>query len=109
MREERSTAREPWQDGDPDAWKAARGEPRAPECARHRAELRAAVAQHACERREAGASVERVLAEIDGLVQRAERFDASTEELAVLLGQVRLWGLDAYFDEPEMRNAPRFY
>lgn len=73
------------------------------------AELRAAVARHAADRRAEGARLDQVLVEIADLVELAERLEAAPDELGVLLGQVRLWSLAAYVDEPELRDVPRFY
>lgn len=73
------------------------------------AELEAAVARHAAERRAEGASLEQVLAEVAGLVELAKRLEGSPGELGVLLGRVRLWSLAAYVDVPELRHVPRFY
>ena len=71
--------------------------------------LRAAVAGHVAARRTDGVPLERVLGEVSGLVARAELLEGSSDELGILLTQVRRWSLDAYFDEPELQNAPRFY
>jgi hypothetical protein len=53
--------------------------------------------------------VDRVLSEVSRLVEQAELLEGSPDELGVLMGQVRRWSLDAYFDEPEVRNAPLLY
>jgi uncharacterized protein (DUF2342 family) len=67
------------------------------------------VTDHACARRAEGAPVERVLAEVDGLARRVERLEGSPDGVRLLMRRVRLWSLAAYVDEPELRNAPRFY
>ncbi len=81
----------------------------APELLGPLAQLRSAVTHHVCGRRADGVPLERVLAELSGLVERAELLEGSPDELGVLLGQVRRWSLDAYYDEPALQNAPRFY
>jgi hypothetical protein len=71
--------------------------------------LRAAVTELAGRRRAEGAALEDVVAEVDGLVARAEALAGSPDELGILLRQVRRWSLEAYLDEPALQNVPRFY
>ena len=73
------------------------------------ARLQASIAVYADERRVAGASLDRVLAEVRALVHDAERAEGWPDELGVLAGRVARWATEAYLDEPGLRNVPRFY
>jgi hypothetical protein len=72
------------------------------------AHLRSAITHHVGRRRAEGAALHEVLAEVSALVGRAELLEGWSDELGLLLGQVWRWTLDAYPDEPELPNAPRF-
>ncbi|HYF24431.1 MAG TPA: hypothetical protein VD931_01690 [Baekduia sp.] len=50
-----------------------------------------------------------MLAETADLAEREVRLGDPSVEPGLLARQVRLWSLDAYLDEPALRNAPRFY
>lgn len=77
--------------------------------ARHLTALRDVVTTQASARRAEGRPLEWVLTEMQGLVRRAERLEGWPDELGVLVGQVRLWTVAGYAEEPELRNVPRFY
>ena len=85
------------------------GEPRSSGPVGRLTALRDLVTSHVRVRRAEGAAVACVLAEMEALVECAERLEGSPDELGVLVGQVRLWTIAAYAEEPELRNAPRFY
>ena len=81
----------------------------APTLAASLAHLHSAVARHVVGQRDAGVPLERVLTEVNDLVDRAELLEQAPDELGVLLAHVRRWSLDAYLDEPALQNAPLFY
>ena len=86
-----------------------RAEQPAPERTRGFGQLRSTIRDHASGRRADGAPIERVLAETADLAEREVRLGDPSVEPGLLARQVRLWSLDAYLDEPALRNAPRFY
>lgn len=90
-----------WDDDPADAAPAA--------LVRHLTALRDTVTDHASARRDAGAPIDRTIAELRALVEHAEHLEGQPDELGVLLGQVRLWTVAAYAEEPGLRNVPRFY
>ena len=93
-----------------DAQQAPRpGKPRSAELVGRLTALRDLVTDHARARRAEGVAVGCVLGEMESLVARAERLEGWPDEVGVLLGQVRLWTVAAYAEEPELQNAPRFY
>ena len=87
----------------------AGGEARSPDLNGFLATLRSTVTSHACLRRAEGVSAEGVLTEISALLCRAELAEGWPDELGVLTAQVRRWSLEAYLDDPALRNVPRFY
>jgi hypothetical protein len=63
--------------------------------------LRLAVARYACDRRAAGAPIERVLPEVKGLVRDAAAYDGWYDPAEALMQQVVGWTITAYYDKPE--------
>ena len=73
------------------------------------AQLHATISAYVRERRAADVALDRVLREVRDLVRDAELLEGRPDELGVLMGQVVRWTIAAYFDDPELRNVPRFY
>jgi hypothetical protein len=80
-----------------------------PELVRLLATLRARVVRHVAERRAAGASPERIVAEVRCLTREAESCEGWRDPSDTLLRQVVRWSIEAYYDEPELQHVPRFY
>ena len=80
-----------------------------PELVRLLAHLRSAVTRYTHERRDAGAPVERVVPEVKGLVREATACERWCDPADTLTAQVVRWAIAAYYDDPEMVHAPRFY
>lgn len=81
----------------------------APDMVGQVARLRAVIAAYVAERRTAGAGLERVLPEVRDIVRDAELAEGWPDELGVLMAQVVRWTIEAYVDDPELRDVPRFY
>jgi hypothetical protein len=62
--------------------------------------LRMAVARYVCDRRVAGAPVERVLPEVKALVREAVAYEGWHDAAEALLRQVVGWTIATYYDAP---------
>jgi hypothetical protein len=62
--------------------------------------LRTVVACYVCDRRRAGAPIERVLPEVKGLVRAAVAHEGWHEPAAALMRHVVGWTIAAYYDAP---------
>jgi hypothetical protein len=80
-----------------------------PELVRLLAHLRSAVTRYAQERRDAGAAVERIVPEVKCLVREAASCEGWFDPGDSLMAQVVRWTIMAYYDQPELAHAPRFY
>jgi hypothetical protein len=61
-----------------------------------------------CVLRDEGCSVERVLAQVQGLVREAAALDGM-EPVDRLTHHVVRWTIETYYDRPELRGSPQFY
>jgi hypothetical protein len=68
--------------------------------------LRTAVARYVCERRRAGAPIERVLPEVKGLVREASAHEGWHDRAATLMEQVVGWTIATYYGPPEQPREP---
>jgi hypothetical protein len=94
-------------------WRARDGEPEgdaAPslELVRLLDHLRTALTAFVCVLRDEGCSVERVLAQVQGLVREAAALDG-VEPVDRLTHHVVRWTIETYYDRPELRGSPQFY
>jgi len=71
--------------------------------------LHATVVQHVSARRDAGVPVERVLVEAKGLARRVSVRRKTVPTDDGVMTRVVGWTITAYFDDPALRNVPRFY
>ena len=70
--------------------------------------LRTALATFVGAQRDEGRPVERVLAQVQGLVREAALLDGF-EPMDRLTHHVVRWTIQTYYDRPELRGAPQFY
>jgi len=71
--------------------------------------LHETVVQHVSARRDAGVPVERVLVEAKGLARRVNVRRKAVPTDDGVMTRVVGWTITAYFDDPALRNVPRFY
>jgi hypothetical protein len=71
--------------------------------------LRTTLTRYAGDRRDAGAPVERVIAEVKGLVWQAAALEGWGDPTSALMAQAVRWTISAYYDEPALQHVPRFY
>jgi hypothetical protein len=87
----------------------AEGEAASPELVGLLAHLQSTVVRYVHERRAEGAAVERVIPEIKELVREAASHEGWVDPAGALTAQVVRWAIEAYYDQPELAHAPRFY
>ena len=95
----------PWRRRDDDA--DAEGAPSL-ELVRLLDHLRTALTAFVCVLRDEGCPVERVLAQVQGLVREAAALDG-VEPVDRLTHHVVRWTIETYYDRPELRGSPQFY
>jgi hypothetical protein len=69
--------------------------------------LRLAVGRHVCDRRQAGAPIERVLPEVKGLVREAAAREGCHDPADALMQQVVGWTITAFYDALVPRHPSR--
>jgi hypothetical protein len=72
-------------------------------------EAQAHVVRYVSRRRNEGASIERLQAELHLLVRDATSYDGRLDRTETLTQAVVRWAVSAYYDEPALRHVPRFY
>ena len=71
--------------------------------------LRSTVAAYVTGRRADGAPIERVLPEVKCLAREAASCEQWYDPADTLMKQVVRWTIDAYYDQPDRRHAPRLH
>ena len=80
-----------------------------PELVRLVGHLRSSLARHVARRREAGASLDRVLVEVRRLAHQAVALEGWRDASDPLVRQVVRWSIAAYYNEPAPNDGPCCY